>query len=583
MAARVVFDIEANGLRPTHIHCWSASGGNSGTTVESFQQAVVDSGATLVAHNGIGYDFPVLGRLWGVDFRPNQLRDSLVLSRLARPDRSGHKKPHSLEAWGERLGFPKVEHEDWDNYSPEMQHRCDTDVIINEKALEVIEEELEGFSEESIELEHEVAWIIAEQERNGWLLDDRKTMMLAARLRDQQVRLENEVHQRFHPLITPVGNKPEKALVTPKHKQDGSLSKVGLNHLGDQWGLCGGPFSKVCSQEFNLGSRQQIGRWLQWFGWEPQKFTETGQPQVDEKVLEGVTIPEAQLILEYITVGKIAQMCEKWLEFQQDDGRVYGQVNSCGAVTGRMTHSNPNVAQVPARTALGQECRECWTVPEGYKLVGMDADGLELRMLAHYMADPEYVKAVVEGSKEDGTDAHSVNMRAAGLPDRDTAKTFIYAFMYGAGDAKIALIAGLRGRAKGKALKDKFLARTPALKGLINRVKQASRRGWLKGLDGRKVYVRSQHAALNTLLQSAGAIIMKKALVILYNQAKTEGLEFALVGNIHDEIQAQVREDHAERFGEIAADSVRLAGEHFNLRCPLAGSYAVGLTWRDTH
>ena len=584
VAQRVlVADIETNGLNPSVIHCHNISDteGNvlaSGTNLQELKEAV-DAAERVVFHNGIGFDYPVLERLENYSIPREKCWDSLVLSRLANPQRkvAGTKKPHGLEGWGIRFGRPKPEQEQWDYYEPDMQHRCDEDVQINVRAFNTIMEELQGFSQESIDLEHEVAWVIQEQMDNGWAFDTEYALNFSAELFEEIIELERKVHERFRPVSRLVRH------YEPRYKKDGQLSKVGTNHLGDDWTTVGGPHSVVHFPEFNLGSRQQIAEYLIRFGWEPYKQTEAGNWVVDGDTLEHVDIPEAKLIKQYLDTSKIRSMITNWLGAVREDGRIYGYVNSNGAVTGRMTHSEPNLAQVPAKGELGKRCRRCFVVPKGKKLVGTDADGLELRMLAHYMNDLEYIKAVVEGDKSGGTDAHSVNMRAAGLSDRDTAKTFIYAFLYGAGGAKIAAIAGLKGAQAGNRLKDKFLAKTLALKDLIARVKMASRRGWLKGLDGRKIYVRSEHAALNTLLQGAGAIIMKKALVILHGMVKERGLDVKFVGNIHDEFQAEVADCDVEEYSKLASDSIRLAGEYFNLRCPLAGSSDVGTNWSETH
>ena len=329
---------------------------------------------------------------------------------------------------------------------------------------------------------------------------------------------------------------------------------------------------------FNLGSRQQIGRHLQYYGWKPNQFTEKGQPIVDEAVLRAVKdIPEAALIGEYLMLQKRIAQVQSWLEAVKDDGRVHGYVNSNGAVTGRMTHSSPNMGQIPAvYSPYGRECRDVWTVPEGYKLVGMDASQLELRMLAHYMNDEGYTNEVLNG------DIHTANQLAAGLETRDQAKTFIYAFLYGAGDAKIGNIVG--GTAKdGKRLKEKFLANTPSLGRLRERVGVASGRGYVLGLDKRRVYVRSAHAALNTLLQSAGAIVMKKALCLLDEYAILWGIDYNFIGNIHDEIQTEVRADKSDVFGRLATSCMQAAGLYYKLNCPLEGDYKVGNTWADTH
>ncbi len=291
----------------------------------------------------------------------------------------------------------------------------------------------------------------------------------------------------------------------------------------------------------------------------------------------------AELIKEYLLLQKRVAQIESWLEAVENDGRVHGKVITNGAVTGRMTHSGPNMAQIPnAGSVYGHECRQCWTVSEGNVLVGCDASGLELRMLAHYMQDKDYVRTVTEGSSKDGTDVHTVNQHAAGLPTRDSAKTFIYAFLYGAGDAKIGSIVG--GSSKdGSRLKDKFLKQTPALKKLIDKVQKIAAKGYVPGLDGRKIWVRSEHSALNSLLQGAGAIVMKQALVFLDEQIRKQKLRAKFVANVHDEFQIECHPDDAEQLGKTAVQCIKDAGTYFNLRCPLDGEYKIGANWRQTH
>lgn len=562
----IIFDCETDGLDPSVVHCIATEKGfyrNPG----DFQKEL-DDGLAYCGHNILDYDVPVLTRLTGVDFSGVELFDSLVLSRLAEPSREGG---HSLGAWGERLGYPKVEHENWSCYSGAMRYRCEEDVKLNRKVLTEVLKELEGFSEESIQLEHEVAAIIAEQTRNGWLLDERKAFLLLAELKEKKLELQEVVRETFKPCAEFVRQ------VTPRYTATGALSKVGLKKLGDSWDTVGGSFSLIDWVDFNLGSRQQIGKRLIKAGWVPANFTPTGQPKVDETTLAGVDVPEAKLIADYLTVEKRIGMVQSWLELVGPDGRVHGKVNSNGAVTGRMTHYEPNMAQVTSGSKIyGTEMRSCWIARPGYSIVGCDASGLELRMLAHYMNDDNYTREVVHG------DVHAANQKAAGLPTRDLAKTFIYAFLYGAGDAKIGAIVG-GSKADGRRLKQEFLRKTPALARLKQRVENAARRGWLKGLDGRRIAVRSQHAALNTLLQGAGAVLMKKALVNLYHEAKRQQLDFYMVGNIHDEVQAEVRNDHCTRFGELAVWAIEKAGQDLGLRCPTTGKYQVGDNWSQTH
>ena len=573
-----VLDIEANGLDPDTVWCIVVQqlGGHddsltwSGDRLPEFITWLqLQDECELIGHNLIGYDIPVLEKILAADFSKCKITDTLVMSRLANPSREGG---HSLDNWGTVLNCPKGDHNVWDVFSYDMLEYCIQDVRVNALVYKRLLSELRGFEPESINLEHQVQSIVTQQIKQGWLLDQEKAYHLLATLKEKKNDLEDEVHEVFKPLPTFVKE------ITPKIKKDGTLSVVGLKFLGEQWQTAVAPFSRIDFPVFNLGSRQQIGRHLQYYGWKPKQFTETGQAIVDEAVLGTVKgIPQAALIAEYLMIQKRVAQVQSWLEAVKEDGRVHGYVNANGAVTGRMTHSSPNMGQVPAvYSPYGKQCRDVWTVPEGYKLVGMDASGLELRMLAHYMNDEGYTNEILTG------DIHTANQLASGLETRDQAKTFIYAFLYGAGDAKIGSIVG--GTAKdGKRLKEKFLGNTPSLGRLRERVGVASGRGYVLGLDGRRVYVRSQHAALNTLLQSAGAIVMKKALCLLDEYATKWNINYNFIGNIHDEIQTEVREDKSEVFGGLAISCVEAAGIHYKLNCPLAGEFKVGDSWADTH
>jgi len=573
----IVFDIETNGLDPSKVWLvWAYERDTkefvlfSGDTVSNFSQYIKDMGeCKVIGHNIIAFDIPVCERLLGTDFSKCEVVDTLVMSRLSQPSRDGG---HSLESWGDKLNFAKGDYDDWLNFSQAMVDYGKQDVALNERVYQILLNELTGFGSPCLVLEHQTQAIIARQIKRGWTLDQEKSFILLAELKEKKYELEDKVHEVFKPLPTFVKQ------VTPKIKKDGTQSVVGLKFLGDDWEKVQGSFSRIEFPVFNLGSRQQIGRHLQYYGWKPDSFTEKGQPIVDEAVLRKVKgIPEAALIGEYLMIQKRIAQVQSWLDAVQDDGRVHGYVNANGAVTGRMTHSSPNMGQVPAvYSPYGRECRDVWTVPKGYKLVGMDASGLELRMLAHYMNDEGYTHEILNG------DIHTANQLAAGLETRDQAKTFIYAFLYGAGDAKIGSITGGSAKA-GKRLKEKFLGNTPALGRLRERVGVASGRGYVLGLDRRRVAIRSSHAALNSLLQSAGAIIMKKALCLLDEYATIWGIDYHIIGNIHDEIQTEVREKDAERFGRLATSCVEAAGLFYKLNCPLAGDYKVGNSWADTH
>jgi DNA polymerase I len=531
----------------------------------------------LIGHNIISFDAPILNRIWKTQIRLSQVFDTLIASRLLDPSR---EQGHSLEAWGRTLGVEKINYRAiwlWLNdYAGEqvskdekvpkgiefdfphqalMEHYCKRDVDVCADLYLRLCKELDEkqFSKDSIELEHKVAAIVAEQERNGFKLDTVYATCLLTDIKGKMAGIYEQMQSRWPPIITP------------------RFHKTSGKPIAD---------SVVT---FNPGSRKQIGEKLVELGWKPKQFTETGQAMVDEGILSKLDIPEAKLIAEYLMLQKRVAQIESWLEAVKEDGRVHGKVITNGAVTGRMTHSTPNMAQIPnSGSVYGHECRECWTVEDGNVLVGCDASGLELRMLAHYMKDDDYVKTVVEGSSKDGTDVHTKNQKAAGLQTRDQAKTFIYAFLYGAGPAKIGSI--VNGGAKdGERLIASFLKGTPSLQRLRDTVSKYAGKGFVPGLDGRKIWVRSEHAALNSLLQGAGAIVMKKALCLFYDKIKQDKWKVKLVANVHDEFQFECPPDIAELAGKAARMSIIEAGEHYKLRCPLDGEYKIGRSWKETH
>ena len=357
----------------------------------------------------------------------------------------------------------------------------------------------------------------------------------------------------------------EMQSIFPAKVETGRVSKLGK------------PLKDIVTP-FNPGSRKQIAERLIEKGWKPQKHTEKGSVIVDEAVLETLDFPEAKTLARYMMLQKRIGQIESWLDAIKPDGRVHGKVITNGAVTGRMTHHSPNMAQVPnSGSPYGHECRELWTVEKGNALVGIDASGLELRMLAHYMNDNEYTNEVVSG------DIHTANQKAAGLETRNQAKTFIYAFLYGAGAAKIGSVVG--GSAKeGQRLIDSFLRNTPKLKALREKVSRIYlEKGKLPGLDGRQLLVRSEHSALNTLLQGAGAIVMKQALVILDKKLKKLKVNYKFVANVHDEWQIEVPQTFAEQVGRLGVEAIEEAGQVLDMRCPLTGEFKCGNNWKETH
>ena len=284
------------------------------------------------------------------------------------------------------------------------------------------------------------------------------------------------------------------------------------------------------------------------------------------------------MIAEYLLLNKRTAQIKSWIKLLEDDGKVHGKVLTLKAISGRMAHYGPNMAQVPAvYSPYGKQCRACWSSSSADRvLVGCDASSLELRCLAHYMNDTSYTKEVVEG------DIHTANQKAAGLETRDQAKTFIYAFIYGAGAAKIGSVVG-GSAAEGQQLIDNFLGSLPALATLRERVANVSKSGYISGLDGRKLHVRHQHAAMNLLLQGAGAIICKQWLVFIDKLIRKHKLDAKLVASIHDEYQFDCRKDQAEHFGRLTREAMKLTEKELNVRCPLDSEYKVGNNWSETH
>lgn len=574
---RIVLDIETNS---THDKIWCVVTRDIdkdvvSTFVQPQQlQDFINGCDSIVTHNGIFFDFPVLKKVWGIQVKKSQVVDTLVLARLYEPSIEGG---HSLEVWGERLGHYKAPYKkiwSWLTGKPliiddekgkkidqsklafdepvmsALLWYCVQDTKVTAELYKHLTQEMDNdFSKESIKLEHEVAIIIAEQERNGFRLDVPKAIQLLSELKTKLDTIQVEMQRIFPPRV-----------------ESGRTHKTNGKALKD------------IVTPFNPGSRPQITERLIKKGWKPKKRTEKGTIIVNETTLEGIDIPEAKAIAEYLMLQKRIGQLDAWLEAVQDDGRVHGRVITNGAVTGRMTHMSPNMAQVPNSTAVyGPECRDLWIIEKGNKLVGIDASGLEIRMLAHYMDDDEYTNEVVSG------DIHTANQTAAGLQTRNEAKTFIYAFLYGAGSAKIGSIVG--GNAKeGQKLIDSFLQNTPKLKALREKVARLySKKGWLQGLDGRKLLVRAEHSALNTLLQGAGAIVMKQALVIFKKELTKQKIWHEFKANVHDEWQIECKEENADEVGLIGRLSIKSAGIILDMRCPLDGEYKVGNSWKETH
>ena len=592
----LIFDLETDGLldEVTKIHCLVTKDTDSGEVksytgkdIESGIKYLMDSDQQLIGHNVIKYDIPVIQKLYPwFSVHTGLVRDTLVMARLIYANIKEHdvkfmkdgKLPkslfgsHSLESWGHRLGNYKGDYTGgWEVFTQEMLNYCIQDVEVTHTLYnKLLSKE---FSEQSIELEHEVAWLMAKQERNGFYFNEKAGSELYSVLVKRRGELERELKDYFGSWTI---------------KLPDFIPKVNNKSRGYTKGV---PVAREKVVEFNPGSRDHIAnRLTTLYQWKPTEFTEGGKPQVDEVVLGKLDYPPCKLLTEYLLVQKrisqLAEGAQAWLKLVKK-GKIHGSINTNGAVTGRATHAYPNISQVPSSSSpYGHDCRALFTVPNGWVLVGADASGLELRCLAHYMAKwdgGKYGQVLLNG------DIHTENQKAAGLETRQQAKTFIYAFLYGAGDEKIGSVVNGTS-ADGRKLKSKFLRSLPALGELVKTVKENAGRGYLIGLDKRKIYVRSAHSALNTLLQGAGAIVCKKWLVILEERLQARGFKHGWDGDYcfcawsHDEVQIACRSTEvASMVAHLATQCVAYAGEHYNFRCPLAGEAKKGTTWADTH
>ena len=556
---KVVFDIETT-MTADKIWCIVCKHGD---TYYQFKEdrlhrfaELIKQTEEVIGHNIIGFDIPVVNTIFGYDVFANcKVTDTLVLSRLLNPMIEGG---HSLRNWGTKLGQNKIHFEQFDYFSEDMLTYCRNDVELTERLYKFLISKTKDFGQ-SIELEHRVAQIIQKQHERGFKINVVEAYELQSKFQEDMNDLTTKVRQTFPPMKI-----EEEFIPKSNNKARGYVKGV--------------PFTKVKYKEFNLGSRQQIAERLMLLGWKPKKKTDKGHVIVDEKVLSEIhNIPEAKLINRFLMLQKRIAQVNSWIEGIKEDGRVHGKVITNGTITGRMSHQSPNMAQIPAvYSPYGKECRALWTVNKGYKLVGVDASGLELRMLAHYMNDKDYTHEVVNG------DIHTANQTAAGLESRDKAKTFIYAFIYGAGSKKIGSIIGGSER-DGERAKEKFLRATPSLRSLREKVERVAQRRWVRGLDQRKIIIRHPHAALNTLLQGAGAIVMKYALTLLEEYVIRKQIKAFPVVNVHDEFQYEVEESRAEEFGRLAVQSIIDAGKQLNVRCPLNGEYKIGNNWSETH
>lgn len=617
----LLFDAETNGLMPgvDTAHCLGFADLHSGEvfsfthdTIEESLRQMYDADV-LAGHNIIGYDLKVLKKIYNWNPRPGtRILDTMVIARLMHSDikkddmvnkpflaAGGKVGGHRLKDWGIRLGEHKAEYDGgWLEYTPEMMAYMMQDIKTNVRLLQHLKPE--DYPRAPLDLEHRVAEVCYQIETAGWPFDSKKATGLYTMLCEKRDILESQ-------LITEFGSWQEiDRVVTPK-RPNTSLGYTGtyepevcivtgeplLNAKGKPLQrFIGVPVTHWKTVTFNPGSRVHIEKKLREAGWEPEEFTPTGRALLNDGILEAMKLPAAQKLIDYLLIqkrlGQIADGENGWLKVVTQEGRIHGRYNPMGTPHSRASHYSPNIAQVPNEHSLyGPECRDLFMVPTGWRLVGADMAGCQLRVLGHYIGafdGGKYSSIVADG------DIHTFHMEAA-TPDiasRDKSKTTIYAIIFGAGPPKIGKVNDGNAQ-KGSRIIRNLKARIPGFAKLVQAVEVACAKGYLKGLDGRHVPVRSKHSALNYLIASGEAILCKRWLCDAYDELNAKYKmgwdgDFVVVGWVHDEIQVACRnQEIADDIAKILVRCAEHAGDSYGFRTKLASGAKIGNTWKDTH
>ncbi len=587
---RAVVDIETNGLAIDldTIWCIVAQDYDNGKQytwdvtdlhyLKRFREWAQEHIDLYIGHNFLLFDKVHLRRLAQLRMRVNQVEDTLILSRLFSPIRD---QGHSLARWGRFLKYPKMEYDEWDKWDPTILERCKKDVALNAKVYTYLLNEGKRFSLRSRRMEHDVAYVLEEARLYGHGLERDKADKLYQLASAKATELRNRIVANFPDWPKPIRD------ISPRYNKDGALSCVGLKFMPKWDTKVVGEFTRIDWVPFNLNSPKQVVARVARAGWKPVEFTKVGTPKITETNLETLSVDapkEAKLIRPYLVYDSRAKMVKTWLDNLGEDGRLHPKIFHIGANTHRGSHRDPNSANVPAVLArtgalniLGRESRECWIASPGRCLVGADASGMQLRLLAHLMQDPPFTKAVVEGKP------HEYNAKLWGTT-KPQEKTFIFAMLLGAGDAKLGF--GLGGSAAdGRDMRATALDKMPALVRVKEMMTQYARNGWFPCPDGRLIAIKSAHFALGVALQGLEQAVMKLAMIYWYKHKKKEGLDSHLVNWIHDEVQLDTIKDLTtpQRSGKLFIEGIVQAGKSLRLRVPLDGEYKVGDSWAETH
>lgn len=569
-----------------------------------------------VGHNFIAFDGPIINKLLDAEINlKDSVIDTLVVSRLLNYSLDGH----SLADWGHRFGFKKDNFSDFSQYSPELRDRCIQDTKIN---LELYNKFLPYFSStfsSAIKTEHSIAYYCGVLQQNGFWYNKKQADTYEAELTLILSKAESALRTVF-----PLRSKKIKE-ITPRNTSKGTLSIVNLKYLRSSDGtldltpyVAGAPFSRFIWKEFNPSSKKDRLDRLWEARWKPYEKTkghilEAKKRHPDKKKLAEYSVygwktsegnlgtlpkdaPEAsRTLVQWLLLSSRYRTLGTWRKaFLEQTGRIHGTFHSIGAWTHRLSHSNPNMANIPSEyrrdstvSPYGKEFRSLWGVPEGKLQVGTDAAGIQLRVFAHYVNDPVFIKAIVSGSKDTGDDIHSLNMRILGsaCQSRATAKNFVYAWILGAGTKKIAEILGCSVPEAEAALArmQKAIPGYDILQKEI--IPRDAQNGYFKGFDGRIVLVPEPRLIPTGYLQNGEACIMKRAAEIWNERLQKDRIPYLWIDFVHDEFQTEVDNnlDLCHNIGRVQAQAIVQAGEEFSLNCPQDGEYKVGRNWFETH
>ena len=586
---KLILDIETNGFLDVldKIHCMVFKDIET-QKVYSYNPDQINDGLQLlkkaeliVGHSVMEFDLPAIEKVTGYKYE-GEVLDTLLCSRLiwanmTEIDYTKKEVPpkligkHSIESWGYRLGLRKgdfAETASFDVWTQDMQDYCERDVEVTYLLYKLIEKQ--NYSKQAIKLEHDFAHWIIKQSQGGVDFDETTAQSLFLSLQKQRLEIEQKLSAVFGSWRKSTGFKT--------YKRDNK--KRGIK--------AGVPVEQFKTEIFNPNSRDHIADRLKTLGWKPKSFTATGKPEVNEKVLKSLPYEEAKLISRHLLIqkrlGQLSDGEQAYLKLIKR-GKIHGKVITNGAVTGRCTHFNPNLAQVVSKgSEYGTEMRSLFVAPTNMVMLGIDFSGLELRVLSSYLYNYDSGDFANTLLKDD---IHTKNQHILGLDSRDKAKTFIYAYIYSAGNERLSEILNVS-VTEAKGIREKFERALPALKNLKNAVAVKYRnQKWIYGLDKRKLMCRAEYSSLNTLIQSAGSLLVKKGTVILNEDLHKAGFvwgkDYRMVLHVHDEMQFVVSKDKVEEFKTIAKDLFNKTKEYFNFKCELAGEIKVGSNWSETH